>query len=57
MNKKELTLFRNDVAKVLAEREAVGDFDTNAQYMRLVLKGMLNLIDHAIDKYPKIVKK
>ncbi len=57
MNKKELQQFRIDVANVLAERESVGDFDTNAKYMRLVLKGMINLIDHAIDKYPKPVKK
>lgn len=57
MNKKELLQFRIDVANVLAEREGVGDFDTNAKYMRLILKGMVNLIDHAIDKYPKPVKK
>ena len=57
MNKKQLFEFRADVTKVLTERENVGDYDVNAKHMRTLLRGMINLIDHAIDKYPKPVKK
>ena len=57
MNKKQLAEFREDVVRALAERQALGDFDTNAKHMRLLLQSILNLVNHAIEKYPKPVKK
>ena len=53
MNKKQLLAFKADVEKVLADRQAAGDYDVNAKYMRFLLGNMAQLIDHAITQYPK----
>lgn len=57
MNKKQLTEFKSEVEKVIAERRALGDFDANSKYMMFLLGNMRSLIDHAIATYPKPVKK
>ena len=57
MNKKQLVEFRGEVEKVIAQREALGEFDANSKYMMFLLKNMKTLIDHAISTYPKGQKK
>ena len=57
MTKKQLLEFRADIIVALAERQALGDYDSNSKHMKLLLQSILNLINHAIDKYPKPVKK
>lgn len=57
MNKRELTAFKGEVEKVLAERKALGDFDANSKYMVFLLGNMRSLIDHAISQYSKPEKK
>jgi hypothetical protein len=53
MKKKDLLQYRSAVAEALAERIASGDFDANARHMRLLLGGMLELLDNAIKKPEK----
>ena len=57
MNKKQLNEFKSEVEKVIAQREALGDFDANSKYMVFLLKNMRSLIQHSIDTYPKGQKK
>lgn len=57
MNKKQLMAFRSDVEEVLAERQALGNFDANSKYMVFLLGNMRNLIDHAISQCPKSEKR
>lgn len=53
MNKKQLNEFKAEVEKVIAQRDALGDFDANSKYMVFLLKNMRSLIQHSIDTYPK----
>jgi hypothetical protein len=57
MNKKQLTEFRSEVEKVIAQREALGESNANDRYMMFLLKNFRHLIQHSIDVYPKGQKK
>jgi len=55
MTKQKMLQLREAVADALEDRIASGDFDANARHMRLLLGGMLELIDNSMSKKP--VKK
>jgi hypothetical protein len=57
MTKKQLLQLKESVAWALSERQASGDFDANSKHMRLLLSGMLELVDHAISNVVKPEKK
>jgi hypothetical protein len=53
MNRKQLLAFREDLANAMIERQHLGDYDANSQYINFLLKHMVELTDHAISQYPK----
>ncbi len=52
MKKKYLEDLRTQVNLALKERMRAGGFDANAEHMVLLLGGMLQMLDHAIDQCP-----
>jgi hypothetical protein len=57
MKKKELIDLHNDLVEAHEERRKLGDFDANSKHVRLLLEGLLQVTEHAIEQETKREKK
>ena len=57
MNKKDLAAFEAEVLKALKEREALGQYDANAEPILFLFKAVAILTKHINKKPPKKRKK
>jgi hypothetical protein len=49
MDLDDLQIVYSEIAKVISELERLGDFDSNAPYLRFILKSLYVLVEHEIE--------